>query len=254
MLLEPKQGITYGPVNSRRLGSSLGINLFPGTHKACSFDCIYCQYGLEQTISPWSTLNGLPSVAEVADAVRSEIGILPEPPAYVTFSGNGEATLHPLFNEIVDIIIEVRNATIPSAKTAILSNSSTAERSVIREALDHLDVRIMKLDAGNASMFARYNRNHSDINFERVIHGLSKLKDVTIQTLMTGGYLGNNLPDHVDSWISCLDIIQPTTIQLYSLDRASPSRNITKLRNDELEMIAQRVRSRGHDVTVYSRE
>jgi len=253
MLLEPKEDITYGPVQSRRLGSSLGINLFPGIRKQCSFDCIYCQYGFEKPISRQTALRGLPSIDEVMHAIVSHLKKLNTPPSYLTFSGNGEATLHPHFTGMVKALNELKNSHIPEARTAILSNSSSVDIPEIRGALELLDVRIMKLDAGTDDVFRRYNRPSLDVDFLSIVEGLARLDDVTIQTLMTGGPLGNNSIQHVAAWIDCLDSIRPEMIQLYSLDRTSPSANITKLSVNELEKIANRVRSRGHEVGVYSR-
>jgi wyosine [tRNA(Phe)-imidazoG37] synthetase (radical SAM superfamily) len=237
MLLDLQAGIIYGPVRSRRLGRSLGINILPAERKVCSFDCLYCQYGFSHGKTreeAGKERNRLPTVTEVLSAVEGAVLNLPEPAAYLTFSGNGEATLHPGFKEIVLGLRDIRDRLCPGSKTAILSNSSMVNDPLIREALALLDVRIMKLDAGTEEMFAGYNRPAKGITLEDTVAGLAALEDVTIQSLFTKGGEGNFTPEHLIAWVEQVKKISPIFVQLYSLDRESPTASLLPVNKSEL--------------------
>jgi wyosine [tRNA(Phe)-imidazoG37] synthetase (radical SAM superfamily) len=237
MLLDLQDGIIYGPVRSRRLGRSLGINILPAGRKVCSFDCLYCQYGFSQGKTreeAGKEGHVLPTVSEVLGAVERAVLTLYPPASYLTFSGNGEATLHPGFKEIVLGLREIRDRLCPSSKTAILSNSTTVNDPLIREALALLDVRIMKLDAGTEEMFAHYNRPAKGITLEDTVAGLAVLKNVTIQSLFTKGGEGNFTPEHLNAWVEQIKKISPLFVQLYTLDRESPTTSLIPVDKSEL--------------------
>lgn len=235
MLLELQKNIIYGPIQSRRLGSSLGINVLPPCVKVCIFNCLYCQYG-------WTDFSNIknanfPAAQKILNAVESALKTLPHLPKYLTFSGNGEPTLHPLFSDIVDGLLRLRDQFAPVSKTAILSNSGTAMIPSVRNALEKLDVRIMKLEAGSRKTFESYDRPIENIYIEAVTEGLSSLKDVTIQALFTKGKLGNFTETNLGEWVKRIKEISPVFIQLYTLDRNSPSKSISKLDKKELKQI-----------------
>ena len=229
-LLGLQNGIIYGPIDSRRLGSSLGINLLPVEYKACPFNCAYCQYGYTPARGYKSVWGGddMPPVAEVAEALRIGLGKYPDV-SYVTFSGNGEPTLHPQFGEIVDEVRKVKEKLAPGAKLAILSNSALVSRAEIREALGKLDVCFMKLDAGDETMFRRYNRPHKDIKYDEVIEGLKQLGEITIQALFAGGEHGNYNDLHIKNWARKIDELKPSECHIYSLDRGTPDGKLTQI-------------------------
>jgi wyosine [tRNA(Phe)-imidazoG37] synthetase (radical SAM superfamily) len=254
MLLEPKTEIVYGPINSRRLGSSLGINLLPGRSKVCTFDCIYCQYGFANPVAPGTRWDrDYPSVAEVIRAIEDALETLDPKPAYLTFSGNGEATLHPEFGTIVESLVRLRDRHTQASKTAILSNSSMVTDRATRRALERLDVRIMKLDAGNEALFRVYNRPGRGLTLDDITDGLELLSDVTIQSLFTGGALGNNSDSNISEWITRVKRISPIMVQVYTLDRESPSRLVAQLSLSELETISERVRESGMQAEAFTR-
>jgi wyosine [tRNA(Phe)-imidazoG37] synthetase (radical SAM superfamily) len=249
MLLELQSTIIYGPIRSRRIGTSLGVNILPPKIKICSFDCLYCQYG-------WTDFSLMenaeyPRPEEAGKALEEALDRLSEPPRWITFSGNGEPTLHPEFGRIVDLVIEVRDSRAPGAGTAILSNSTTVHRPEIREALEKLDLRIMKLDAGTPDAFASYNRPAQGITLEIVVEGLAELDDVTIQSLFTKGPAGNSSEGHISAWIEHLKRIEPVMVQIYSLDRGFPSREIGELDPEELEEIRARLEAEGIPAKVF---
>jgi wyosine [tRNA(Phe)-imidazoG37] synthetase (radical SAM superfamily) len=170
----------------------------------------------------------------VLSAVERAVLNLSPPAAYLTFSGNGEATLHPGFREIVLGFGEIRDRLSPASKTAILSNSTTVNDPLIRDALALLDVRIMKLDAGTEEMFTRYNRPAKGITLEDTIAGLAALEDVTIQSLFSKGAEGNFAPQHISVWVEQVKRISPLFVQLYTLDRESPTTSLIPVDKSEL--------------------
>jgi wyosine [tRNA(Phe)-imidazoG37] synthetase (radical SAM superfamily) len=246
MLLEPKRGITYGPVRSRRLGRSLGINVLPGGRKLCNFDCRYCQYGwTDRALFAAATAESFPSVADVLAAVALALEVLPEPPAYLTFSGNGEPTLHPRFAELVDGVRELRDRLAPAARTAILSNSTRVADAGVHAALARLDVRIMKLDVGTEAGLHGYNGAGAEITLDAITDGLRALPDVTIETLLAGGPAGNLAPAEVDAWLERVADIRPRVVQLYSLDRGAPCADLTRAPREALEAVGARLAALG---------
>jgi wyosine [tRNA(Phe)-imidazoG37] synthetase (radical SAM superfamily) len=238
MLLALQKNIVYGPVNSRRLGRSLGINILPHGRKICTFNCLYCQYGwTDYDIVKNVKKEDFAETEEIVTAVEEALAGLGEPPAYLTFSGNGEATIHPDFPEIVDAVIKLRNRAAPGSKTAILSNSALVDNDKVRKALAKLDMRIMKLDAGSQTVFASYNDPMDGINIDSITEGLASLKDVTIQSLFTDGPLGNYSMPAIEDWIARIRRIKPVSVQIYTLDRGTPSLSISRLDTADLNKI-----------------
>jgi len=186
-VLELQKGIIYGPVNSRRLGRSLGINLLPPSRKLCTFDCVYCQYGRAAPVSATRRLAGLPSVSAVMREVEEAIVRQQSPPDYLTFSGNGEPTLHPDFPEIVDEVLRLKDRVCPGARVALLSNSSRVHRPEIRKAIELLDDPILKLDAGDPATLSLISRPVSTITFEKIIEGLAEMPHLIIQSMIIAG-------------------------------------------------------------------
>jgi wyosine [tRNA(Phe)-imidazoG37] synthetase (radical SAM superfamily) len=251
MLLELQGGIIYGPVHSRRLGLSLGVNVLPSHVKYCALDCLYCQYG-------WTGAHGLepgpvelPTIEKILDAVKTALLRVHSHPAYVTFSGNGEPTLHPDFPAIVEGVRELRDRHSPGSRVAVLSNSTTVSDERVRGALARLDLRVMKLDAGTEETFLRFNRPCAGVSYANVVDGLAKLADVTIQALFAGGAGGNAAPDHVDAWVETLRRIAPAMVQIYSLDRGFPSREIEPIPQRDLVAIARKLDAAGLRASVY---
>jgi wyosine [tRNA(Phe)-imidazoG37] synthetase (radical SAM superfamily) len=242
MLLELKRGITYGPVRSRRLGASLGINLLPAEGKLCTFDCLYCQYGwTDYRLLRTTPAAAFPPVVEVLQRVEDALVSLPDPPAYLTFSGNGEPTLHPNFPSIVEALIPLRDRMAPKARMAILSNSATVTDYRIRTALAKLNVRIMKLDAGCEPAWRRFNRPAPTVRWADVLIGLRELGEVTIQCLFADGPDGNVGEPDVEAWLKTVAWVNPIAVQIYTLARDTPSRSITPASAQKLESIRERL-------------
>lgn len=240
--LKLKEGIIYGPINSRRLGSSLGINLLPTEYKLCSFNCLYCHYGWTEvhTLDATSHLSDFPSTQQVKEALESWFETNRTPVDYVTFSGNGEPCLHPDFDRMVDLARKVKEKYAPHAKLAILSNSSCLENPRVLSGLKKLDVRIMKLDCGTEAIFRKLNRPHSKVRLDKVVENLKKVEDIIIQSLFTEGGTDNTKESEVDEWIGKLQYIKPMEVQIYSIDRPTADSGLTLVSKDKLKQIAKK--------------
>ena len=226
-LLTLKKSVVYGPVNSRRLGRSLGINVLPDGKKMCSFDCLYCQYGYSRISNDeLAECSAYPDRVQIKNTVEKIIKDLEPKPQYLTFSGNGEATLHRRFPDLVVDLIDIRDQYSPESKTAILSNSTMVGNQHIRKALNRLDEKIMKLDAGTDEMLQLYNRPVGNIKLIDIVENLKLIPGVTIQSLFSDGKSGNTSPDHIEKWARKINEIRPKNVQIYTLDRGYPSRNI----------------------------
>jgi wyosine [tRNA(Phe)-imidazoG37] synthetase (radical SAM superfamily) len=258
MVLPIKQSIIYGPVDSRRLGKSLGINLMPQGRKYCDFDCLYCHYG-RTVIHKYRTgpEDNFPSVDEVLSEVERYLKSDVEY-GYLTFSGNGEPTLHPEFDEIAreckDLLAKLR----PYVKLTLLSNSSTCGQDHIIKALEYIDLPIMKLDAGSDELFRKINRPVDEIKFDNMLENLAAMDEPTIQTLFLTGEPDNSSPEAVNQWYECLNRIKPKSVQIYTLDRPFARRtgqgrvNIEKVDNARMEEITYNGRKKyGLEISRY---
>jgi wyosine [tRNA(Phe)-imidazoG37] synthetase (radical SAM superfamily) len=230
------EGIINGPVRSRRLGVSLGLNLIPLGSKLCSFDCPYCECGFNTPKAPASRW---PSPDLVADALRKTLERMDEPPDFVTFAGNGEPTMHPRFPVVVDRVLEVRDRVAPAAKVCVMSNGLAAGKPAIRAALDRLDARMMKLDPGPGEKVngVAYDR-------ARLIENLRGLVDVTVQAMVVRGPGYSGTTDQaIEEWLAALARLQPKAIHLYSLARPPADVRVEPVARAQLERIAERARA-----------
>lgn len=247
--------IIYGPVQSRRLGRSLGINLLPTSQKICSLNCSYCQYGWTDTVLPHTNGYGyhslFPSPQSVILAVRDVLKH-DHDFDFITFSGNGEPTLHPYFPQIVDMVLELKNTYCPDIQLALLSNSTTATAPRIRNALERIDLPIMKLDVGNERAFKRLNRAKHPVTYQRVIEGLKSLKRYVIQAMFVKGRVSNSTEPEVESWIEQLQKLRPEWVQIYSVDRGTADKRLQKVELPHLGEIAELAQARtGLTVEIY---
>ena len=218
-VLQLQEGVTYGPVRSRRLGRSLGVNLLPDDYKLCSFDCVYCQYGRTHVKSLSPEGHHFRDRDWVLRAV--EMGLLMHGSDIdtITFSGNGEPTLHPDFCGIVSGVRDLRDRMCPGAKLTIFSNSTTLHLAHIRDALALFDAPIMKLDAADPGTLARVNRPDPAVRLEHIVEGLKEIPGLITQTVLIDGPVTNARGDPFEAWMVTLAEIQPTRIQIYSTDR-----------------------------------
>jgi wyosine [tRNA(Phe)-imidazoG37] synthetase (radical SAM superfamily) len=239
MVLQLKQGVLYGPVNSRRYGKSLGVNLMPGSYKLCSFNCQYCHFGWtdQRAVDLSEFAADLPTadavVAEVERAAKSSLEF-----GLITFSGNGESTLHPQFPEIVDRVVTVRDRHRPDAKVALLSNSTGLLQPGVRHAIARIDLPVLKLDAGTAKTFKAINRPAPEIDYDAVVEQLCSVENIYIQTVLVGGAPSNTTPEDLAAYFEKIARIKPREVHIYSIDRPVPNTKITLVPPERLREIA----------------
>lgn len=246
--------IVYGPIRSRRLGVSLGMNLMPTTAKLCTFDCVYCECGWNQPVSH----PALPTRQEVREALASRLGALsPNSLDVITFSGNGEPTLHPDFLGIIQDTCALRDQYCPKAKISVLSNSTQLGRPDVVKALRMCDNRILKLDSAiDATMRLIDQPVNSHLTVEQLAQWLSLFDgDFTLQTcFLRGEYDGqiidNTTPEELSAWYAMIDRLQPKQVMIYVIDRATPLQTLSKVPAAEMEAIAAPLRAKGIDVIV----
>lgn len=254
-MLPLHEGLVYGPVRSRRLGHSLGINILPRGIKVCTFNCTYCQYG-------WTPQAGVPtsarwpSAAEVARAVEQVLRRLTahgDAIDRLTISGNGEPTLHPAFGEVVDALCEARDGAAPGVPLAVLSNASTLDTPGVAGALDRVDERHMKLDAGETALLRRVNAG--TVSFEQVLAGLKALREPIIQSAFVRDRMGriDNTGDlSVANWIAALRAIAPRAVHIYTIDRAPAWPYLQAVPAPRLEEIGRRAGEAGLAAMVFA--
>ncbi|HEX6974665.1 MAG TPA: radical SAM protein [Vicinamibacterales bacterium] len=253
MTIPLQAGIVYGPVKSRRLGASLGVNILPDARKVCNFNCPYCQYG-------WT-----PADAR-GDSVPDESWPLPETIASeveaalirdgsvdrITLAGNGEPTLHPDFPEVVARLRIVRDRRARAARLAILSNSSTLDDPAIASTLLRIDERYMKLDAGDQATLRALNG--SLVPISRIIDGLARLNGVILQSMFTRDQhrkIDNTTPASVERWLDAVDRVHPSAVHIYTIDRSPAWKPLLPVPREELDALAEQVRARGVSALVF---
>lgn len=261
-----QDGAVYGPIHSRRFGHSLGINPLPVTYKLCDFDCMYCQYGWTPRALPptaakieeSSARSGMRVSRPVNSAKRTEEKLKPigqllleietslqkmeaakTPVDVITIAGNGEPTLYPDFLKLVLGLIRLRNIYYPRVPIGILSDASQCHRPEIKEALEMLDERCMKLDAGDSETIEHINKPAGGFDLARTLEALRELRDVTIQSLFVQGSYDNTRPEQIDHWVEAVAFVQPVSVQVYTIDRPPADSGLEAVSIARLREIAE---------------
>ena len=246
--------IVYGPIRSRRLGVSLGMNLMPTTAKLCTFDCVYCECGWNQPVSH----PVLPTREQVREALTSHlIALSSNQLDVITFSGNGEPTLHPEFLGIIEDTCALRDRYCPKAKISVLSNSTQLGRADVVKALRMCDNRILKLDSAIDKTMRLIDKPvNENLTVEQVAEWLAVFEgDFTLQTcFLRGEYEGqvidNTTPEELSAWYTMIERLRPKQVMIYVIDRATPLQTLSKVPAAEMEAIAAPLREKGIDVIV----
>ena len=245
--------IVYGPIRSRRLGVSLGVNLMPTNAKLCTFDCVYCECGWNQPVSH----PVLPTREQVREALAEKLVSIANTLDVITFSGNGEPTLHPDFLGIIQDTCALRDQYCPQAKISVLSNSTQLARPDVVEALRLCDNRILKLDSAiDATMQLIDKPVNPRLTVEQIVEWLSVFNgDFTLQTcFLRGEYHGqiidNTTTQELSAWYAMIERLQPKQVMIYVIDRTTPLQTLSKVPAHEMQAIAAPLREQGIDVIV----
>lgn len=243
--------IIFGPVRSRRLGLSLGVNLLPVESKLCNFDCIYCECGWNADHSGKRRFNACEDVKTMLGEVLARMVGEGTPPDVITFAGNGEPTMHPDFEAIIDDTIALRDELCPTAKVSVLSNATQLHREDVRRALQRVDNNILKLDSAFDSTVQLVNKPVGSYSVERTVEWMKLFSgQMILQTMfLRGEYNGqrvdNTTEEQVDAWLRIVEQIAPRQVMVYSLDRDTPCSTLEKVSREELQQIAERVEALG---------
>jgi wyosine [tRNA(Phe)-imidazoG37] synthetase (radical SAM superfamily) len=249
--------IIFGPIKSRRLGISLGVNLLPTDSKVCSFDCIYCECGwtprkrAQKAVLPTREMVRQKMEEKLTEMVESN-----ELPDVITFAGNGEPTLHPEFEGIIDDTIELRDRLTPKARIAVLSNATMLHKASVVRALLKVEDNIQKLDSAFEETIRKIDCPSSNFNLKAVVENLKSFNGkVIIQTLFLHGIFKGEIIDNttepeLSAWLKLVSEIKPSQVMIYTIDRNTPATGIEKVDLDELEQIALRAREIGFTVQV----
>jgi wyosine [tRNA(Phe)-imidazoG37] synthetase (radical SAM superfamily) len=257
MVLPPLEHIVYGPVRSRRLGRSLGVNLLPAGMKICNMDCAYCQYGWTGEPRQLRTRAGSwPMPAEVETAVAARLKVAADRNELIdriTVAGHGEPTLHPAFDEIADRLCQVRNRMAPGIRLAILSNSTTAAWPDVRRGLALFDDRYMKLDAGDPLTGAQVNGVCTSIT--EIVDALRNLPRIVVQSMFVfdpAGRADNTTEGAVSEWLAALAQVRPSHVHIYTIDRAPALSSLCPASKRRLKEIAEQVHAAGFPADVFA--
>lgn len=272
--------VIFGPVRSRRLGVSLGVNLLPTHSKLCNFDCIYCECGWGAAHSDVTSLadscaasgDCLSSVGELApsgtrfnpradvyrllDSKLREMAAAGECPDVVTFAGNGEPTIHPDFEAIIDDTLALRDAICPSARISVLSNATMLGREGVRRALEKVDNNILKLDSAFDDTVQIINCPQGKYTVTETVANIKKFggREIIQTMFLRGEYNGRTIDNtterEVSAWLGLITDIQPRQVMIYTIDRDTPAENLQKVSVEELRAIASRVEKLGIPVSV----
>ena len=244
----------FGPVHSRRLGISLGINLMPADGKVCTFNCIYCECGLNQDHRPTLPIPTREQVAERLEAKLQEMVAEGQLPDVLTFAGNGEPTCHPHFAEIIGDTIRLRDQYCPQAKVSVLSNATMIHRQSVHDALMLVDNNILKLDTVDPIYINKVDCPTGAYDVNAIIEHMKAFNGhIIIQTMFMRGSLSDLRGESVDNtgdefvnpWLEAVKAIAPQQVMIYTIDRETPTQGLLKATHEQLDAIRDRVIAAG---------
>ena len=246
--------IVYGPIVSRRLGISLGINVMPDDAKLCTFDCVYCECGFNKSVSHPK----LPTPEEFSEALETKLRDMQGKRIdVITFSGNGEPTLHPLFLQIMQRCVLLRDKYCPDTEISVLSNSTQLYRADVREALKLADRRILKLDSAiDRTMRLIDQPVNESLTVETILEYLKQFDgDFTLQTCFLKGRhndctIDNTTAEEIAEWYKAVDELHPRQVMIYVIDRKTPVETLEKIPKEKMLEIALPLKAKGYDVII----
>ena len=243
--------ILYGPVRSRRLGLSLGVNLLPTQSKLCNFNCIYCECGWNGRGGEKPRFNRREDVKRLLGDKLHEMAGAGTPPDVITFAGNGEPTMHPEFEQIIDDTLEMRDRYCPSAKVSVLSNATMIGRESVRRALERVDNNILKLDSAFDATVRLIDNPPAGytvaetVRLMKLFEGRMILQTMFLRGERDGQVIDNTTDTEVEAWLERVKEIAPCEVMVYTLDRDTPLQTLVKVPVEELKAIAAKVEALG---------
>ena len=242
--------IVFGPIRSRRLGSSLGVNILPSKGKLCNFDCVYCECGWNRDgVSD----RKFPTLAEGEEALESKISTLAAdgvPVDSITFSGNGEPTVNPDFPEIIDVVLRLRDRFYPSAKVSVLSNATMLDRNEVFEALRKVDNPILKIDAPNDALVTMINKPQGSYSLENVVARMAEFKgDFVLQTMFLRSP-DFDLGQTVEDWRNIVRRLKPRETMVYTIDRETPDKTLQKYTVEQMTEFVKPLQDEGYVIQI----
>lgn len=242
--------IVFGPIRSRRLGSSLGVNILPSKGKLCNFDCVYCECGWNRDgVSD----RKFPTLTEVEEALESKISTLAAdgvPVDSITFSGNGEPTVNPDFPEIIDVVLRLRDRFYPSAKVSVLSNATMLDRNEVFEALRKVDNPILKIDAPNDALVTMINKPQGSYSLENVVARMAEFKgDFVLQTMFLRSP-DFDLGQTVEDWRNIVRRLKPRETMVYTIDRETPDKTLQKYTVEQMTEFVKPLQDEGYVIQI----
>jgi len=247
----------FGPVHSRRLGVSLGINLLPADGKVCSFDCIYCECGLNEERRPKAKMPTREEVRMALEARLQQMAVEGPRPDVLTFAGNGEPTVHPQFPEIIEDTRALRDRYCPEARISVLSNATQIVRPAVHDALLRVDNNILKLDTTDTAFINAVDRPCGHYDVETIIEAMCRFNGhAIIQTMFLTGTdahgtdVDNTSESFTAPWLQALQRIRPERVMIYTIDRETPVNTLRKATPETLDSIAEQVRALGFECSV----
>ncbi|RYZ65690.1 MAG: radical SAM protein, partial [Proteobacteria bacterium] len=235
----------YGPYVSERHGRVLGINPFGDRGKICSLNCAYCDLGLSETrLNRLKETGFLPSAQEILDQVREAVRDIHERGPTVDtviISGNGEPTLHPEFAELVAGVLQLRDLWLPGKRIVVLTNGASLDQRKIADALNRVDERVVKVDAGNEKVFKALNAPLARVNLAKILSGAKALKDLSVQAMFCQGTVDNTGASDIDDWIEVIAILKPKSVHIQGVSNTPAVSGIVRCDEDTLHTIASKL-------------
>lgn len=247
--------IIVGPIHSRRLGTSLGVNLLAPDSKLCNFNCIYCECGWNGAHGK-GAFNPYDKVIPALEAKLKEMAAEGKLPDVITFAGNGEPTMHPEFERIIDNTLSLRDRYAPVTKVAVLSNATMIDREAVRKALLRVDRNILKFDSAIDATMRHINQPQNNRTVAEIIELLQEFQGcLVVQTMLLRGNYGghridNTTPEEIAAYLDAIRAIAPSEVMLYTIDRNTPADDLQKVSAEEMETVAERIRELDMDITV----
>ena len=248
--------IIFGPIKSRRLGNSLGVNLLPKFGKWCSFDCIYCECGWNKDGKKDTTLPTKEEVFEAMSTRLHELSAEGTPVDTITFSGNGEPTMHPAFAQIIDFTLQLRDKLYPSAKVSVLTNASQLGKKEVRDALQKIDNPILKIDSPLEHLVEVINIPNAAYKLKDAIENIKLFNhNFILQTMFLKGVengveIDCTCKEHVEAWQNLVRELAPREVMMYTIDRETPAKNLQKVSVEEMEAIAAPLVNEGFKIQI----